>query len=140
VACMGDPSNEHLAWVRPFAIFLAAIFGCVALANGFGLLLQRPDAVPMFAALFLFITGVFAVMVQVAKPLKPANAKLSARLPASIIPIVVGTAIATIVRMTLDRWSDSPDWIRWVAYVVTLFAVTLLLNEIARRPIRTPRR
>jgi len=67
--------KKQPSWLRPVAIAIAAIVGCVAPANGFGFFLKRPDAVTPLAAMFLFIAGVFALMMRVAQPPKIAIEK-----------------------------------------------------------------
>ena len=125
--------KKQPGWLRPVAIALASIFGCVALSNGFGFLLKRPDAVPMFSAMFLFIAGMFALMVRIARPPKIAIEKHPARSPMLFLPIFAAATIASVVRGTLQHWWHVSQWIEVPAYLLTFTMFMILFNKRARR-------
>ena len=119
--------KKQPSWLRPVAIAIAAIVGCVAPANGFGFFLKRPDAVTPLAAMFLFIAGVFALMMRVAQPPKIAIEKTH-----TASAVASTDFAATVVRGTLQHWGYASGWIQWPAYLLTLAAFMLLFNELAR--------
>jgi len=89
--------KKQPGWPPPVAITLASIFGCDALANGFGFVLKRPDAVSAFAAM-LYCGRV-----------RTFGAHRTPR--TRIFPIFAASAIATTVRGTLAHRRHALDWI-----------------------------